>query len=272
MPGDPEESVTRSVRAGIGRLGPPQGMSVSRSFRCHVIAGMLPLVAGCSAGHGGYDNERAVQAAPVPAEDRFDGTIVYGVNPSVPLDRLREDCVRRGGTLNTCGSPCAPAAGVCAQVCAVTCEGVTEGADDRPGPEMVDVVLLDPEHAGDTARHGCDVLAIRQRRAAPGDNPAESALRALFAIDQVRVDGLYNFIGRTRDTLHLEGVDVKNGTAHVRLSGYVSGLGGVCDDPRARIQIEQTALRAPGVARLIIFLNGRQSNLQPDAQGVYSTR
>lgn len=63
----------------------------------------------------------------VPVQDRYGSTIVYGVNPTVPVDRLRADCERRGGTLNTCGSPCPPEADVCAQVCAVTCEGVRPG-------------------------------------------------------------------------------------------------------------------------------------------------
>lgn len=104
----------------------------SRSALMAAWALVLSLAPACSpaatipAGEPGG----AAQTEPeVPVQDRFGSTIVYGVNPSVPLERLRADCERRGGTLNTCGSPCAPGAEVCAQVCAVTCEGTRTPGD-----------------------------------------------------------------------------------------------------------------------------------------------
>ena len=133
---------------------------------------------------------------------------------------------------------------------------------------MVQIALLDPDQKREGPRRGCDTVVMVTRAAAPAEGPAERALRTLFALDRTRVDGLYNFIDRTRDTLRLERVEVDRELARVFLSGHVSGIAGVCDHPRARIQIIETVQRAVDVRDVVIFLNGERSDLQPDMRGV----
>ena len=57
-----------------------------------------------------------------PIAGRFENKIVYGVvSEGVDVARLRQDCAKRGGRFDECGSACAPDA-ICASVCAFTCE------------------------------------------------------------------------------------------------------------------------------------------------------
>jgi len=54
--------------------------------------------------------------------------IVY-TNDLSSAEKMKDDCSQRGGTFNTCGSPCAPEAEICIEVCAYTCE-----LSDQPKP------------------------------------------------------------------------------------------------------------------------------------------
>ena len=81
------------------------------------------------------------------------------------------------------------------------------------------------------------------------------------------VDGYTNFIARTNDTLSFERAEVdEDGTAHIYLTGELSGLAGVCDDPRAAIQIEETALQFATVAEVQLYLNDEPTDLIPSQQ------
>ncbi|MBI2411356.1 MAG: hypothetical protein HYV32_05685 [Candidatus Kerfeldbacteria bacterium] len=63
-----------------------------------------------------------------PAEVNTNNTIVpqdiiYGTNQDAAfVEASRQDCENKGGTFNTCGSPCLDESGFCAQVCALRCE------------------------------------------------------------------------------------------------------------------------------------------------------
>lgn len=194
---------------------------------------------------------------PVPIQSTYATKIVYGVAPKAPVERLRADCHARGGTLNTCGSPCPPGAAICADVCAVTCEGIKTPPPGASGTRTAEVALLDPEQKTPGPQRGCDTVVFIERPLLAAENEVESRLRALFAIEEERVEGLYNFIARTKSTLQLEDVQLAGETARVYLSGRISKLAGVCDNPRTRIQIEETARRAPGVRQVEILLNGK---------------
>jgi hypothetical protein len=93
-------------------------------------------------------------------------------------------------------------------------------------------------------------------------------LRALFAeqATTTQPDTEYNFIARTKKTLKYDRVMLANGTAHIFLTGELSGLAGVCDDPRAAIQIEETALQFPSVKKVQLYLNGNPTTLIPSQQ------
>jgi hypothetical protein len=59
----------------------------------------------------------------VPIEAQFPKKIVYTSHSDANADKLKQDCDNRGGTFNTCGSPCDPSNGptACPAVCAFIC-------------------------------------------------------------------------------------------------------------------------------------------------------
>ena len=82
-----------------------------------LVGGMSLLgVSACS------DTPTSPDKVPIRAD--FGSKIVYGTSPRLDTDALRADCTARGGTFNTCGTICAPAAAACAAVCAYTCEDI----------------------------------------------------------------------------------------------------------------------------------------------------
>jgi hypothetical protein len=128
--------------------------------------------------------------------------------------------------------------------------------------------------AGEPDR-GCDDVAwiVRWVEAAPGASArATAALRRLFAVEADSLGGHRHFLGRTNGTLRLDTVRVAGGTAEVRLNGRLTGLRGVCDHPRARIQIEETVRAVTGTDRVVLFRNGTRTDLTPDGRGASAAR
>lgn len=131
----------------------------------------------------------------------------------------------------------------------------------------VKVALLDYSGEKPGKQRGCDRVILVDRDVAPTSAPLTAALRELFAMTETEVDGLGNFIPRTRATLAFDRAEVTDGTAKVYLIGKLSGLAGVCDDPRTKIQIEETALQFPTVQRVELYLDGVRTELQPSQKG-----
>lgn len=127
----------------------------------------------------------------------------------------------------------------------------------------VDIAVLDTAGASAGKTRGCDRVVMLPRTITPTTAPLSAALRALFAIESEQVNGWFNFVARTNDTLAFDRAEVRGGVAHIYLTGSLSGLAGVCDDPRARIQIEETALQFPSVQSVQLYLNGTATNLTP---------
>ncbi|MBX4211173.1 MAG: hypothetical protein KW806_00010 [Candidatus Yanofskybacteria bacterium] len=63
-------------------------------------------------------------ASGVPVQNDYGSKIVYTTETDGDQTSFREDCAKRGGQFNACGSPCAADADFCIQVCALTCEGL----------------------------------------------------------------------------------------------------------------------------------------------------
>jgi len=60
----------------------------------------------------------------IPIMNQFDKKIVYGISGSLlDLEVIRDDCDKRGGIFDECGTTCASNAKACDTVCALTCEG-----------------------------------------------------------------------------------------------------------------------------------------------------
>ena len=132
-------------------------------------------------------------------------------------------------------------------------------------PTTVPLALLrDPDGAPE---RGCDDIVFVDVPVARTDSPLVTALDTLFSLDRDSLGRARHFLAQTNETLHFNRAVVSNDTAHVYLTGRLTGLRGVCDNPRARIQIEETTRRVAGVEHVMLYRNGEPTNLQPDGRG-----
>lgn len=138
----------------------------------------------------------------------------------------------------------------------------------------VQIALLDYAASGDRftkesggERRGCDRVVMVDRNVPRTQATLTAAMNELFSLDEFEVDGWQHFIAETNETLSFDRATVSDGLASVYLSGELSGLGGTCDDPRAMIQIEETALQFSTVDSVAIYLDGERTDLRPDARG-----
>ena len=121
----------------------------------------------------------------------------------------------------------------------------------------VSIFLVALEDAGKSGKRiGCDdsVVAVEQE-VDPAPEPVAAALQALFAIRDRNYgeSGLYNALYQSQ--LTVDSVSVTEGRATVQLRGQTM-LNGVCDNPRAEAQIEETVLAAAGVNEAVVLING----------------
>lgn len=147
--------------------------------------------------------------------------------------------------------------------------GAVSGGSEKPVGTVSEVtlVMLDrdvPE--GEQSDRGCDQLAPITRDIEPTEAPLTAALEELFAINRTDVQGFHNFLAKTNDTLEFDRAEVTDGTANIYLTGELSGLVGVCDNPRAAIQIEETAKQFSTVEEVQLYLNGEATDLTPSGR------
>ncbi|MEK9151919.1 MAG: hypothetical protein AAB692_00980, partial [Patescibacteria group bacterium] len=126
---------------------------------------------------------------------------------------------------------------------AVVALALLEGSDVPDGAEIKETF-------------GCnDRLALVRVPKKNTSQPLADALTALFAIGARPPRGLFN--GLSGSALSVEKISYgADGVAEVRLKGRL-GLGGECDDPRFKAQIEGTIRRLR--PKFKIFLNGSES-------------
>ncbi len=135
------------------------------------------------------------------------------------------------------------------------------------GTPQIKIALLDYTATKPGITRGCDHVVLVNRTVATTTTPLDTALKTLFALNAQTVDSLDNFLPKTKATLAYDHVTLSGGIAKVYLNGSLSGLAGVCDDPRAKIQIEETALQFETVKKVELYLNGNETELQPNEQG-----
>ncbi len=153
---------------------------------------------------------------------------------------------------------------------ATSTPGMPDGnATDTPSAATmtVKVALLDYTASKPGVSRGCDRVVLVDRTVPASPAPLTAALTELFAMPETQVGDLNSFIPKTRSTLGFDYATVQDGVARIYLLGRLSNLAGVCDDPRAKAQIEETALQFPTVQRVELYLNGERTNLQPDQRG-----
>lgn len=104
---------------------------------------------------------------------------------------------------------------------------------------------------------GCgDSLVKVKQPIEPTSGVIRAALNKLFSFKEqfIGQSGLYNALYQS--DLTLGSASVADGVATVYLDGTVM-LGGECDTPRFKGQIEHTILSQPGVKKANVFLNGK---------------
>lgn len=132
----------------------------------------------------------------------------------------------------------------------------------------VQIALLDTTSKGPGKKLGCDAVNMVTRTIPRTDAPLTAAMQLLFAEPEGEQGGeMYSFLPRTAATLQFDRAEVVDGVANIYLKGELSGLAGICDDPRADIQIKETALQFPTVSSVQIYLNSVPTDLMPARQG-----
>ena len=132
--------------------------------------------------------------------------------------------------------------------------------------ETVMLAMLDYDGIGEESEgfeRGCDRVVMVEQTIPATTIPLNASLDLLFNLESETVSGWNNFIATVNDTLSFDRATLENGTANIYLTGELTGLGGVCDNPRARIQIEETALQFDTVSDVKLYLNGSSTDLQP---------
>ena len=121
----------------------------------------------------------------------------------------------------------------------------------------VKLFLIAVDDAGRLGKKiGCgDSVVAVTRELRPTRTPLRAALEELLRIPMTYGSDpeLYNALSQSE--LRLVSVSVRRGMARLSFAGRLV-TGGVCDGPRVRAQIEETALQFPTVKKVKVFING----------------
>lgn len=128
----------------------------------------------------------------------------------------------------------------------------------QPGPfDRVDIHLIALEDGGQSGPEvGCgDSVVGVEAAVTPTHAPLKAALDKLLSIKDQHYgqSGLYNALYQSN--LTVDDVQIADRDATVRLSGTIT-VGGTCDVPRIKAQLEQTALQFSTVDTVSIYVNG----------------
>jgi hypothetical protein len=136
-----------------------------------------------------------------------------------------------------------------------TPEQATTTPETAVATSSILLAMLDTAQTSNGPSRGCDKVVMVPQQIPATTAPLTAAMNALFAISTTTVNGWFNYIPRTSGTLQFDHATVVNGTANIYLTGSLSGLSGICDDPRTEIQIEETAKQFPTVQNVQLYLN-----------------
>jgi hypothetical protein len=127
-----------------------------------------------------------------------------------------------------------------------------------PGATRIKIYLIAIEDNGVSGKKiGCnDSLVPVEVQISPTLTVLKAALNELFKLQGQQyygASGLYNSLYQS--SLSTESLNIVNREAIIRLKGNLV-LGGVCDDPRAKAQLEEIALQFSTIDRVSVFING----------------
>ncbi len=133
----------------------------------------------------------------------------------------------------------------------------SETVSESSQTTTVYIALLDPSNTQSGKKTGCDTIVLVPRTVPKTDAPLSAALSALFAEKDSWPPApgmLGNFVA-TRNELNFDHASLQNGTASLYFTGAVGPLGGVCDDPRLKSQLEETVLQFATVHSVRFYLS-----------------
>ncbi|MGB8508322.1 MAG: GerMN domain-containing protein [Pyrinomonadaceae bacterium] len=103
---------------------------------------------------------------------------------------------------------------------------------------------------------GCgDSLVPVTRIIKPTGSPLKAALEELLAIPHDYNQQLGNYW--QGEKLKVKSISLRAGLATIHITGKGPYVAGVCDEPRIKSQIEETAKQFSTVRRIKVFINGR---------------
>ncbi len=138
------------------------------------------------------------------------------------------------------------------------CSRCNFASTEVPVAHTVQVFLIAVGDNGQTGSQvGCGDSAVPvQVQTPPTSQVLQAALTSLLSIKEqfYGQSGLYNALYQS--DLRVESITIVAGKASVYLTGTLL-MGGECDTPRVRAQLELTILQFPTVSEADIFINGK---------------
>jgi spore germination protein GerM len=117
------------------------------------------------------------------------------------------------------------------------------------------VAINDNGKKGELIGCGDSVVAVK-KQVSQTKEVLNAALEQLLSLKQQTdpESGMYNALYQSN--LHIDSLDIANGKATIKLSGQLQ-LGGVCDEPRVKAQLTETARQFKTVNSVAIFVNNK---------------
>jgi hypothetical protein len=116
------------------------------------------------------------------------------------------------------------------------------------------LIDIDPNNTGLDVIGCGDHMAYLEYDMSASQDPVYDTLAELLTLNpnDYAASGYYNSLDNAQ--LSVNSLSINNGVAEVYLNGTLS-LGGVCDNPRVVVQLEETLLQFPNITSVDIYIN-----------------
>jgi hypothetical protein len=105
---------------------------------------------------------------------------------------------------------------------------------------------------------GCDDSLVPLTRKVPATAaPLKAAILELLSDREPDKKEIDLNLGNYWRGLQLKSVSIENSTAIIHLTGQAPSVAGICDEPRIKGQIIETAKQFPTVKKVKVFINGK---------------
>lgn len=111
---------------------------------------------------------------------------------------------------------------------------------------------IDPNNTGADVVWCGDHMAYLEYDMSASQDPVYDTLAELLTLNPNDYSGYYNSLDQANLTVN--SLSINNGVAEVYLNGTLN-LGGECDNPRVKAQLEKTLLQFPTIHSVDIYIN-----------------